>query len=187
MPIASFRTTNAASRLTACFRSFEERLGIVVFALALLICGLHGALAHEFKVGDIEIGHPWSRATPPGAQVAGGYLTITNHGGAPDRLLSIKSGIAAKAEVHEMGVKDGIMTMRPVEGGLEIPAGETVEFKPGAYHVMFMNLKNPPKQGEKFAATLTFEKAGSVDVEFAVEAMGADGTKAHDMKMHKSN
>ncbi|TIX05878.1 MAG: copper chaperone PCu(A)C, partial [Mesorhizobium sp.] len=77
--------------------------------------------------------------------------------------------------LHEMGVKDGVMTMRPVGGGLEISAGGKVELKPGTYHVMFLGLKRQPKQGEKFPATLTFEKAGSVTVEFEVEGMGETG------------
>lgn len=154
-------------------RRFEERLGIAVFVLALLFASGQSVFAHEFKVGDIEIGHPWSRATPAGAKVAGGYLTITNTGSSPDRLLSISSDISAKAELHEMGVKDGVMTMRPVADGLEIPAGGKVTLGPGSYHVMFMDLKQPPREGEMFAATLTFEKAGAVTVEFAVQAIGS--------------
>jgi len=154
-------------------RSFEARLGIAGFVLALLFASAQSAFAHEFKVGDIEIGHPWSRATPAGAKVAGGYLTITNTGSSPDRLLSISSDISAKAELHEMGVKDGVMTMRPVTGGLEIPAGGKVTLGPGSYHVMFMDLKQPPREGEMFAATLTFEKAGTVTVKFAVQAIGS--------------
>ncbi|TGQ53260.1 copper chaperone PCu(A)C [Mesorhizobium sp. M1C.F.Ca.ET.193.01.1.1] len=152
-------------------RGFEH-FSLAVFLLLLLLACVPGALAHEFKVGDLEIGHPWSRATPPGAKVAGGYFTVTNNGNAPDRLLSITSEISDKAELHEMGVKDGVMTMRPVSGGLEIPAGGKVALKPGAYHLMFVGLKRQPKQGETFPATLTFEKAGSIKVEFAVEGMG---------------
>ncbi|MET3595504.1 copper(I)-binding protein [Mesorhizobium shonense] len=155
-------------------RSFEH-LSLAVFVLLLLLASVPSALAHEFKAGDLEIGHPWSRATPPGAKVAGGYFTVTNKGSAPDRLLSISSEVSDKAELHEMGVKDGVMTMRPVSGGLEIPAGGKVELKPGGYHLMFVGLKRQPKQGEKFPATLTFEKAGSVTVEFAVEGMGEMG------------
>ena len=154
-------------------RSFEARLGIAVLAFALLFAGAQTGFAHGFKIGDLEIGHPWSRATPAGAKVAGGYFTIINKGSAPDRLLSIASDISAKAELHEMGVKDGVMTMRPVEGGLEIPAGGKVILGPGAYHIMFMDLKQPPKEGQMFAATLTFEKAGTVTVEFAVQAIGS--------------
>ncbi|WP_296736089.1 copper chaperone PCu(A)C [Mesorhizobium sp.] len=156
-------------------RDFGQHLGLAVFVLILLLACIPGAIAHEFKVGDLEIGHPWSRATPPGAKVAGGYFTVTNKGSAPDRLLSISSDISEKAELHEMGVKDGVMTMRPVTGGLEIPAGGKAELKPGGYHLMFVGLKRQPKQGEKFSATLTFEKAGAVTVDFAVEGMGETG------------
>ena len=148
------------------------RLGLAVLTLAIILAGAQSVLAHEFKVGDLKIEHPWSRATPMGAKVAGGYFTIINKGSAPDRLLSISSDISEKAELHEMGVKDGIMTMRPVSGGLEVPAGAKVALAPGGYHLMFIGLKRQPKQGEKFGAKLTFEKAGTVDVEFAVEGMG---------------
>src|SRR5690606_25228833 len=122
MSIMQIVTGRAAVRSARPFRSFEARLGNVVFTLALIFAGAHGVLAHEFKFGDLEIGHPWSRATPHGAQVAGGYMTITNQGSSADRLVSVSSDISDKAEIHEMAVKDGVMTMRPVEGGLEIPA-----------------------------------------------------------------
>ncbi|MFD1986166.1 copper chaperone PCu(A)C [Mesorhizobium newzealandense] len=162
----------ARPTLGGIFRSFEARLGIAMLAFALLFAGAQTGFAHEFKVGDLEIGHPWSRATPAGAKVAGGYFTITNKGSAPDRLLSISSDVSEKAELHEMGIKDGVMTMRPVVGGLEIPAGGKVALAPGGYHLMFIGLKRQPKQGEKFSATLTFEKAGAGSVDFAVEGMG---------------
>ena len=171
--MSRFLRAAALRRSTSFFHTIEQRLGSAVFAFALLVVGAHSALAHEFKAGDIEIEHPWSRATPAGAKVAGGYFTIVNKGSAPDRLLSIASDISGKAELHEMGVKDGVMTMRPVEGGLDIPAGGKVTLGPGAYHIMFMDLKQPPKEGQMFAATLTFEKAGAVTVEFAVQAIGS--------------
>ncbi|MGX9119746.1 copper chaperone PCu(A)C [Mesorhizobium sp. BHbsci] len=156
-------------------RSFEERLGVTVFLLALLFVSAQAVFAHEFRVGDLEIGHPWSRATPPGAKVAGGYFTVTNTGSSPDRLLSISSEISAKAELHEMDVSDGVMAMRPVTGGLEVPAGGKVALAPGSYHLMFVGLKRQPKQGETFPATLIFEKAGTVTVDFAVEGIGETG------------
>ncbi len=171
-----FPAARAMPRRASFFPSgLKERLGIAVLALTLSFTGIQAVLAHEFKVGDIEIGHPWSRATPIGAKVAGGYFTITNKGSSPDRLLSISSDVSDKAELHEMAVKDGVMTMRPVVGGLEIPAGGTVALAPGGYHLMFVGLKQQPKQGEKFSATLTFEKAGAVTVDFAVEGMGEMG------------
>jgi copper(I)-binding protein len=171
----SFRTAARPTpgRNSPILRSFEEYLGIAVLALALLFAGAKTVFAHEFKIGDLKIEHPWSRATPTGAKVAGGYFTIVNKGSVADRLLSISSDFSEKAELHEMAVKDGVMTMRPVNGGLEIPAGGKVVLGPGSYHVMFMDLKQPPKQGEMFAATLTFEKAGTVTIKFAVQAMGS--------------
>ncbi|UVK50558.1 copper chaperone PCu(A)C [Mesorhizobium sp. AR02] len=171
--MSHFSPIAAGTLFSRILSRFQEHLGPVALALAIMFVGAQSVLAHEFKVGDLEIGHPWSRATPAGAKVAGGYFTITNNGSTPDRLVSISSDISDKAELHEMGVKDGVMTMRPVVGGLEIPAGGKVVLGPGGYHVMFMDLKQPPKQGEMFAATLTFEKAGTVTVEFAVQAMGS--------------
>jgi periplasmic copper chaperone A len=156
-------------------RSLEERLGILAFALALLFAMSHSLWAHEFKAGDIEIVHPWSRAIPAGAKVAAGYLTLKNDGSAADRLVSVTSEIAGKSEIHEMAVDaNGVMTMRPVPNGVEIPAGGEVDLKPGSYHIMFMDLKQAPKQGESFKGTLTFEKAGTVDVEFSVGDMGGE-------------
>ena len=147
--------------------------GLAAAAVLSLLSVVTLASAHEFKAGDLTIGHPWSRATPEGAKVAGGFLTLTNAGSQPDRLVGVSSPISTKGEVHEMAIDGkGVMTMRPVEGGLEIPAGETVELKPGSYHLMFMGLTARPAEGERFAATLEFEKAGTVDVEFTVEAMG---------------
>ncbi|MBZ9795161.1 copper chaperone PCu(A)C [Mesorhizobium sp. ES1-4] len=170
----SFRMS-AGTVFSLALSRFKARIGIITLVFALLFVGAQSVLAHEFKVGDLEIEHPWSRATPAGAKVAGGYFTILNKGGAADRLLSISSDVSEKAELHEMAVKDGVMTMRPVAGGLEIPAGGKVALAPGGYHLMFIGLKRQPKQGEKFAATLTFEKAGTVSVEFAVEGMGEMG------------
>lgn len=131
------------------------------------------AAASTVKVGDLVISAPWSRATPGGAKVAGGYLTITNTGSAPDRLVGGSFEQASRFEVHEMSMKDGVMTMRPVSGGLQIAPGQTVALAPGGYHLMFMDLKQPLKEGEKVKGTLTFEKAGSVAVTFDVRGIGA--------------
>lgn len=145
--------------------------------LAALCVSLGGtALAHDYTVGALKIDHPWSRATPGGAKVGAGYLTIANTGPAADRLVSVSAPtIAGRTEIHEMAIANGVMTMRPLDAGIAIPAGGKVEFKPGGYHVMFMELKQPLKQDGRFKGTLTFEKAGSVEVEFAIEAVGARG------------
>ena len=143
-------------------------------ALASALLFSQAATAHEFKQGDLTIGHPWSRATLPGAKVAAGYLTVKNAGSTPDRLISVTADIAGKGEIHEMTVKDGVMTMRPLADGLEIPAGGEVKLEPGSYHLMFMGLKEPAVEGVKFPGTLTFEKAGTVKVEFAVDKAGGE-------------
>lgn len=143
-------------------------------ALALALSLAPTAMAHGFKIGELEIGHPWSRATLPGAKVAAGYLTVKNNGSTPDRLVGVSADIAGTGEIHEMSVKDGVMTMRPLAGGLEIPAGGEVKLEPGSYHLMFKQLKAPAVEGVKFPGTLTFEKAGTVKVEFAVEKAGGE-------------
>ncbi len=158
-------------------RASFTRRGLAGLALGLMLplaVPMAPAAAHEYKLGELEIDHPWSRETPAGAKVAGGYLTLTNHGKDADRLIAVASGISEKGEIHEMAVNDGVMTMRQLPNGLEVPPGGKVELKPGSYHLMFMGLKGQPKKGEKFTATLTFEKAGTVDVEFAVDAMGGE-------------
>ncbi len=118
--------------------------------------------------GSLEIATPWLRATPNGAKVAGGYLSITNKGSEPDRLIGAAIPLAPKGAVHEMSMDNGTMRMRELNDGLEIKPGETVELKPGGYHIMFEDLRQPLKQGDTIEGTLTFAKAGKVDVTFKV-------------------
>jgi copper(I)-binding protein len=133
------------------------------------------ALAHDYKQGAIEIRQPWTRATPPTAESGGGFLVLTNTGTTPDRLIAVKSPVADKAEIHEMKMDGNIMRMRELDKGIEIPPGATVELKPGGFHIMFMGLKAPFAKDAKVPLTLVFEKAGSIDVELQVAAMGAGG------------
>jgi copper(I)-binding protein len=140
---------------------------------AILALFASAASAHEYKLGSLEIKHPWARATPKGAPVAGGYMTIINHGTTPDRLVAVSSPAAGKLEIHEMSMDNGVMKMRPLKDGIEIKAGQTVQLKPDSYHVMFFGPNQPFEKGERVKGALEFEKAGKVDVEFAVEAMGA--------------
>jgi len=134
---------------------------------------LSAAQARDYKLGAIDIADPWSRATPKGASVGAGYMKITNNGSTVDRLISGSSEIAPTFEVHEMTMDGGVAKMRPVKGGLEIKPGETVELKPGSFHVMFVGLKKPLTAGEHVNATLVFEKAGAINIEYDVRAMGA--------------
>jgi copper(I)-binding protein len=126
-----------------------------------------------FKLGDLTVASPWTRATPGGSRIAGGYLKITNNGAATDRFVGTKSDVSDRVEIHEMSMSDGVMKMRPLPNGLEVKPGETVELKSGGYHLMFMDLKQPLKPGDTFKGTLQFEKAGSLDVSFSVRALGA--------------
>jgi len=156
-----------------------SRLATLLALCAMLIAP---AVAHEYTVGSLHIGHPWSRATPKGATIGAGYLKITNNGTTPDRLIGGSSDAAKSFELHVMSMENGVMKMRPVEGGIEIKPGETVEFKPESYHVMFVGLKEPLVQGHRVKATLEFAKAGKVAVEFVVESVGArQGNDDHAM------
>ena len=141
-----------------------------LLALALLAVP---AGAHEYKAGALAIAHPWTRATPNGAKVAGGYLSVTNTGTTPDTLLGASVTGADHGEIHSMTMDGTVMKMAPVTGGLVVAPGATVTLAPGGYHMMFVDLKAPLKQGERVKGTLQFEKAGAVPVEFAVEAIGA--------------
>src|ERR1700720_4826985 len=120
------------------------------------------ARAEEVRAGDLVITQAWSRATPSGAKVGGGYLTIENKGSVPDRLIGGSADIADKVQVHEMAMNNGVMTMRPLDKGLVIEPGKTVKLAPGGYHLMLLDLKNPLKQGDKLPVTLEFERAGKV-------------------------
>jgi copper(I)-binding protein len=147
--------------------------------LAAVLSVLAGvAAAQTFTAGSIEISKPWARATPKGAQIGGAYMSITNKGADADRLIGGTSPVAGQIEVHQMSMNNGVMTMRPVAGGLEIKAGQTVEFKPESFHLMLMGLKQPLMAGERLKATLEFAKAGKVEVEYPIEAVGAQGPAA---------
>jgi hypothetical protein len=149
------------------------------FVLAGISAALmvHGALAHDnmqtYKVGSIVIEQPWARATPGGAQVGGAYLKVTNNGNEPDYLIGGTLPGASAVEVHEMSMANGVMKMRKLAEGLEIKPGQSIELKPGGYHLMFTGLQKGLKEGETIKGTLVFKKAGTVDVEYHVAAIGA--------------
>jgi periplasmic copper chaperone A len=144
---------------------------LVFVALAIICVG--SAAAQQVKIGDLVLDHAWSRATPGGAKVGGGYLIIENKGATADKLIGGSSPVAGKVEVHEMAMNNGVMTMRLLKDGLPIPAGQSVKLAPGGYHVMLMDLKAPLKKGDKIPVTLKFEKAGDVKVTLDVQDIGA--------------
>src|SRR6202162_5794082 len=121
-----------------------------IWLLAAILSLSGGAAAAEtYTVGSMEIGNPWARATPKGASGGGAYMTITNKGAETDRLIGVSSPVANQAEVHQMTMDKGVMSMRPVPGGLEINPGTTVMLNPESFHLMLMGLKQPLTQGER--------------------------------------
>jgi copper(I)-binding protein len=154
-------------------------LKFLAYALLVLLLAAP-ARAQEVKAGDLVITQAWSRATPGGAKVGGGYLTIENKGSAPDRLIGGSADVADKVQVHEMATNNGVMTMRPLDKGLAIEPGKTVKLTPGGYHLMLQGLKSPLKQGDKVPVTLEFEKAGKVKLSFDVQGVGAQAPAGAD-------
>lgn len=137
-------------------------------AAAATLMTVASGMAGEIKAGDLVLENVRARATLPGAPVAGGYLTITNNGSEPDRLTGGSAGFAGKLEVHEMKVENDVMKMRQMKDGIEIPAGGSVELKPGGYHIMFMKLAEQLEEGESREVVLEFDRAGPVTVDFDV-------------------
>jgi copper(I)-binding protein len=153
-----------------------SKITFAALAFAALALSLRSpARAEEVKAGDLVITQAWTRATPNGAKIGGGYLTIENKGTAPDRLIGGSADITGSVQVHEMSMDDGVMKMRPLDRGLAIEPGKVVKLAPGGYHLMMMDLKSPLKQGDRLPITLQFEKAGNVQVSFEVAGVGAQG------------
>jgi periplasmic copper chaperone A len=147
-------------------------IGVVLGVAVLVSPARAGMLNQGAQTGSISVEQPWSPATG-GAQVGVGYLTIKNDGDTDDRLVSVTAEIAGTTEVHQMSMADGVMKMRRLTEGLTVPAHGSVVLDANSYHLMFIDLKRQPKAGEQFNGTLTFEKAGTIDVTFDVEGVGA--------------
>ena len=156
----------------------KQLLRTLALAISLAALFTTPSRAEEVMAGDLVISQAWSRATPGGAKIGGGYLTIENKGTAPDRLIGGSADVAGKVEVHEMAMNNGVMTMRPLDKGLAIEPGQTVKLAPGGYHLMLFDLKEPLKQGDKVPVTLEFEKAGKVKLSLDVQGIGAQGPGA---------
>jgi copper(I)-binding protein len=150
---------------------------IVLAALLLPACF---ANAHEYKVGALEIAHPWSQELPPNAPTVAAYFVINNQGKTADRLLSVDTPIAGEAQLHEHVMQGDMMKMQHVPS-VEVPAGGEVTFAPMAYHVMLLGLKDRSLlvDGKRFPITLHFEKSGDVTVEVAVQKQAPDAMQAH--------
>ena len=151
-------------------------LRCVVAVALLLVAGLAGA--HEFALKDLHVGHPYARATAPGARAGGAYFTVENRGPQEDRLIAVASPVSAAAELHTMAMDGNVMRMRAVRA-IDIPPGAQVALKPGGFHVMLLDLKQPLAVGEKIPLTLTFERAGTIEVTVNVESMTPAAPAAH--------
>ena len=138
-----------------------------------------GDMSHGVKAGDIVIENAFSRATLPNQPVAGAFMTLKNMGDTGDRLIGGESDIAGRVEIHEMAMVGDVMKMRKLDEGLDVPAGEAIELKPGGYHIMFFDLKGPLKEGETFDVTLEFAEAGRVVLPVMVMAKGAKTAHGH--------
>jgi len=155
------------------FRSLKLIAAALHAGLLLAPAPALGQDAQTYRAGSLVIETPWSRATPGGAKIGAGYMRIVNRGSEPDRLVGGTATAAGGFALHETTNVDGVARMRPVEGGLVIAPGATVELKPGGLHVMLVDLKRPLKQGDKVEGTLVFEKAGTVSIAYRVGGVGA--------------
>jgi len=155
---------------------YKRRSLVLAFLLALPAL----AAAHSFTKGDITVGHPWTRATPGGSTIGAAYVEIINNGKAADKLKSVSFELSDKVEIHEMKMEGETMKMRALSDGIEIKPGETVLLAPSGTHMMLFGLKKPIEAAKFYKGTLVFEKAGSIDVEFKSEALGA--TESSDPK-----
>jgi copper(I)-binding protein len=137
-------------------------------------------LAYEYKIGKLEIDHPYIRVTT-GINVSAGFMTIENEGDQPDKLLSVTDvSFAKQVEIHETTMDNNVMKMSPLNQGLTIPAKSKVQLKPGSYHIMFMGLAEPIVKNKKYKASLNFEQSGSITIEF-----NAEEAKGHYQEKHK--
>ncbi len=142
---------------------------LLAAALSLAaLCGPAHALDQTAKLGDLAVTAPSIRAMVPGASVAGGFMTIANRGKEADRLVSVATPGVKRVEIHEMKMDGEVMKMRKLDDGLPLPAGQTVQLKSGGYHLMFIQPEKPYRQGDSVPVTLTFQKAGKVEIAFPV-------------------
>ncbi|MDH3595590.1 MAG: copper chaperone PCu(A)C [Rhodospirillales bacterium] len=130
------------------------------------------AFAQDFEIGNLRVEQPWARATPGRVPNGAVYMTLTNQGATADRLIGASSPAAKHAGLHSHSMEGGVMKMRPVKA-MEVTPGSPTVLAPGGLHIMLMGLTAPLKEGARFSVTLTFERAGSLEIEVTVEKLGA--------------
>ncbi len=144
---------------------------LIVAAFPVLMAGV--ALPAEYTLGPLEIRTPWTRETPKGATIGGGYVEIKNNGAVADRLMSGSVSVAKLFQIHQTTIDNGVAKMRQITTGVEIAPGQSLKVEPGSSHLMFVNLTGPLHAGGKVHGTLQFEHAGTIDIDYAVLGMGA--------------
>jgi len=157
-----------------------------LFRIASLACGVivtSLASAHEYQAGDLKIIHPTARPTAMVGVPGAGYLSIQNDGKTADTLLGASCSLAKGVEIHEMSMDGGVMQMRDLPKGIDIPAGGRVDLNPGGTHLMLLGLSKQLVPGDKLPLTLEFAKAGKVNVELQVEAAKPDADSMGGMHM----
>lgn len=159
------------SRHKSAIFSGENMFRLTTLGLALTLTTI--AHAHDYRIGDVRVGHPYASASLPGATTAAGYLSISNDGKTATRLVAASTDAAARSEIHESTVQDGVARMRELPDGLTIAPGATIKLEPRSYHLMLHDLKAPFVKGERVKLVLTFEPEGDVEVELAIEALAA--------------
>jgi len=145
-----------------------KRRGLIVLALAAVLGLMVQTLAGEVRVGGLTISHAWARASAGMAKNGAAYFTITTGGAHGDRLLKFASPMARRVHLHRTTIDHGVMKMRRVKS-VDVGFGAPTVLKPGGLHVMLMDLKGPLKKGDVFPMTLTFERAGRVEIQVTVE------------------
>jgi len=145
---------------------------ITAIAVLLTVFLAGSVAAHEYEIGAVKIVHPWARATAESSPNGAAYMKLSVAGAEADRLLAVATPVAKRAELHKSFMDDGVMKMRAVEG-VEIVPGTLTALQPGGLHIMLMGLTAPLKEGDTFPMTLTFERAGTNDIEVVVQAMDA--------------
>lgn len=159
------------------------RTPVLTLAAAALIAACSPAKPVTYAAANIEVADAFSRPAAQGANGAG-FFALTNRNSGPDRLMSVESPIAGRIEIHETSTRGGVMRMEELKQGVSLKAGETVVFKPGGKHVMFIGLNQPLEVGGKIPATLVFEKAGRAPIELTVQARGESAPAGSDHHGH---
>jgi copper(I)-binding protein len=162
-----------ANSSSPCWRAAAA---VVAGACLLSVPAHPPASAHGYGKGDLQVRHPWARATPPGARIAAVYLEIRNSGAAPDRVIGAATPVAERVELHVMSVSNGVMKMRE-RPDFEVPARQRLVLQPGGSHLMIVGIKKPFAKGDRIPLTLRFERAGEVAIELEVQP--ADSRRPH--------